>query len=166
MRFITIPVSIGCTCCMPLPGFNEFGDLPAGIYRATLEEVTERFGTNPAKRGLVTKHLTHIHELAKRTNHLERFILFGSYITAKPEPNDVDVILVMDNAFALKECPIETAGLFDQAVAQARYGASIFWIRPAALINESVEDFIAYWQIKRDNSHRGIVEVIDEETII
>ena len=78
----------------------------------------------------------------------------------------MDVILVMDNAFVLKECPIESAGLFDHAVAQARHGASIFWIRPAALINESVEDFIAYWQIKRDNSHRGIIEVVDEETSI
>jgi hypothetical protein len=28
------------------------------------------------------------------------------------------------------------------------------------LINESVEDFIKYWQLKRDRSERGIVEVI------
>ncbi len=51
-------------------------------------------------------------------------------------------------------------GLFDHAVAQARYGVSIFWIRPGLLVGESVEDFIAYWQIKRDGSRRGIVEVV------
>lgn len=54
----------------------------------------------------------------------------------------------------------EAQGLFDHAVAQARYGASIFWIRPGLLVGESVEDFIAYWQIKRDGSRRGIVEVV------
>jgi len=55
---------------------------------------------------------------------------------------------------------ILSKGLFDHAVAQARYGASIFWVRPELLIGESLEDFVAYWQIKRDGSRRGIVEVI------
>jgi len=35
-----------------------------------------------------------------------------------------------------------------------------FWLRPQMLIGESVEDFIAYWQTKRDRTQRGIVEVI------
>lgn len=67
---------------------------------------------------------------------------------------------MMDDRFRLEECLIEARGLFDHAVAQARYGASIFWIRPGLVIGESIEDFIAYWQLKRDGSKRGIVEVI------
>ena len=70
------------------------------------------------------------------------------------------MVLVVDDGFRLEECPIESRGLFDHAVAQARYGASIFWIRPGLLIREGVEDFLAYWQLKRDGSRRGIVEVI------
>jgi len=39
-------------------------------------------------------------------------------------------------------------------------GASIFWIRPNALIGgETVEEFIAYWRIKRDKTTRGILEI-------
>lgn len=60
----------------------------------------------------------------------------------------------------LEDCPIEARVLFDHAVAQARYGASVFWIRPGLLIGEDVEEFIAYWQLKRDGSRRGIVEVV------
>jgi hypothetical protein len=56
--------------------------------------------------------------------------------------------------------PYRIARVVDHAVAQARYGASIFWIRPGLLIGEGVEEFIAYWQLKRDGSRRGIVEVI------
>lgn len=82
---------------MPLPNCKATGDLPPGVYRATLD----------------------------------------------PE-----------------DCPIEARGLFDHAVAQARYGASIFWIRPGLVIGERIEDFIASWQLKRDGSKRGIVEVI------
>jgi len=44
--------------------------------------------------------------------------------------------------------------------AQARFGASIFWMRPALLIGETVEQFIEYWQIKRGGGQRGIVDVI------
>ena len=67
---------------------------------------------------------------------------------------------MMDDAFRLEGCPIEARGLFDHAVAQARYGTSIFWIRPEHLIEEAVEEFIAHWQLKRDGSKRGIVEVV------
>jgi len=142
-----------------LPDFNAAGDLPPGVYKATLDRVIARFGVGRRQRELVTHRLVHICELAQRTGHLQRLIIFGSYVTDKPVPNDVDVILVMDDTFRLKECPAETRGLFDHAIAQARYGASIFWIRPGLLIGENLESFVAHWQLKRDGSLRGIVEV-------
>jgi hypothetical protein len=42
----------------------------------------------------------------------------------KKEPNDVDVMLVMDDTFRPNKAPLEARGLFDHAVAQAGYGAS------------------------------------------
>jgi hypothetical protein len=60
----------------------------------------------------------------------------------------------------LENCPLESRGLFDHAVAQARYGASVFWIRPALLIGEGVEEFVSYWQVKRGGGKRGIVNVM------
>lgn len=149
---------------MTLPDFNEAGDLPAGIHRAQMADVIARFGGGSVKRVLVTERLRHIYALATRTELLTRFIVFGSYVTSKPEPNDVDVVMVMDNAFSLKICPSECLGLFDHPTAQARYGASIFWVRPNALIGgETVEEFIAYWQIKRDKTMRGILEIEPSE---
>jgi hypothetical protein len=41
-----------------------------------------------------------------------------------------------------------------------RFGSSIFWVRSGMLIDESIDEFIAYWQIKRDGSQRGIVEIL------
>jgi hypothetical protein len=104
--------------------------------------------------------LVHIYRLARRTGHLQQFVLFGSYVTAKSAPNDVDIVLVMDDAFRLEDSPVESRGLFDHAVAQARHGASVFWIRPGLLIGVSMVDFIASWQMRRDGSRRGVVEVV------
>ena len=144
---------------MPLPQFNVLGDLPPNVHRATLDEAVRRFGGQTIRRDACTRRLMHVEELARRTGHLQRLVVFGSYVTAKPEPNDVDVILVMKDSFRLEECPTESRGLFDHPVAQARYGASVFWIRPGMLIEETVEEFILYWQIKRGGDKRGIVDV-------
>ncbi|HSF18278.1 MAG TPA: hypothetical protein VLK65_22270 [Vicinamibacteria bacterium] len=77
----------------------------------------------------------------------------------KEAPKDVDVILVMDDGFELENAPLETRGLFDHAVAGARYGASTFWLKPSMLICKKLEDFLTSWQTKRDGSLRGIVDI-------
>ena len=143
-----------------LPPSNEMGDLPPGVHLAILDEIIDSFGYGSEQRQLVTRRLLHIHTLAARTGYLDRMIIFGSYVTDKASPNDVDIILVMKDDFRLENCSIEAKGLFDHSTAQARYGASIFWVRPGLLIRETIENFISYWQIKRDGSKRGIVEVM------
>jgi hypothetical protein len=85
---------------MLLPEFNKLGDLPEGIHKASFAEVLEYFGKGAPQRQLVTERLKCIYSLAQATGKLERFVIFGSYITAKPEPNDVDIILVMSDDFA------------------------------------------------------------------
>jgi hypothetical protein len=145
---------------MPLPEFNAHGDLPPGVHRARMEEVVARFGGPGAARRRCTRNLTLIDELAKGTGQLERMVVYGSYVTAKKAPKDVDVILVMSASFHADEAPLEARGLFNHSVAQERFGASVFWIKPSMALGEPLDDFIAHWQHKRDDTLRGIVEII------
>jgi hypothetical protein len=55
--------------------------------------------------------------------------------------------------------------MFDHQCAQRELGASIFVVRPAFLLGETVDDFMAHWQITRDRSRRGIVEVLVEGAV-
>ena len=144
---------------MPIPTFNAAGDLPAGIYQASLPEVIERFGTGSPKRGSVTASLIRIHSMARATKKLDRLVIFGSYVTKKLAPNDVDIVLVMHDDFDMQSCDEATKALFDHRQAARVFGASIFWIRPAMLMSESLKDFIAHWQLKRDGRRRGIVQI-------
>lgn len=144
---------------MVLPEFNSLGELPDGIHQATMAAVLARFGAGTRQREVVTARLEKVYRLAQATGKLERFIIFGSYITNKPAPNDVDIILILADDFRASMCDEESKKLFDHREAQNYFGASIFWARPAMLILESVAEFIAHWQIKRDLSKRGIVEV-------
>jgi hypothetical protein len=62
-------------------------------------------------------------------------------------------------AFRSENCPAESLVLFDHARANDELGASIFWIRPDMLLGEPLEQFLAFWQIKRDGRRRGVVEI-------
>ena len=52
------------------PNFDSDGNLPVGIYRATLSEVIAHFGTSTLQRRLVAQRLTRIYTLARRTGQL------------------------------------------------------------------------------------------------
>jgi hypothetical protein len=147
---------------MSLPSIAETGDLPQGVHRASLDEVLKQFGQATAQRKLVGMRLERVYKLAATAGHVKRFIVFGSFITAKPDPNDVDVFLVMDDAFDLNQVAGEARLLFEHTLAQAHFGASIFWLRRmVALPNE--EQAIASWQLKRDGTRRGIVEITEAQ---
>ncbi len=112
---------------MTLPPFNQSGDLPEGIHSAGLDEVLARFGDGNKQRRQVSDNLQRIVALARGTGKLARFLLFGSYVTAKSEPNDVDVILIMQDDFNIGACGEEAKALFDHQRATEEMGASIFW---------------------------------------
>ena len=144
---------------MPLPNLNLEGELPEGIHKTTIDEVVSQFGSGTSQREIVTARLQKIYQLAKGTGYLQRFLIFGSYITAKPEPNDIDVILVFDDDFNTAICSEEVKKLLSHQLAATEFGASIFWIRPSLLFLETLDEFINGWQVKRDGTLRGIVEV-------
>jgi len=144
---------------MPLPNFDSQGELPEGVHEATMDEIIMRFGSGTPQRQAVTTRLLRIYNLIKATGKLERLIIFGSYITTKPHPNDVDLVVVLADDFKLQACDEETRMLFEHTRATEEFGATIFWIRPAMLLLETLEEFIEHWQIKRDRTRRGIVEV-------
>jgi hypothetical protein len=147
---------------MPLPKFNETGDLPIGVHSASLADAVAHFGTGSDQRKIVARRLTRIYEISSQTGHLARFVLFGSFVTDKRAPNDVDVFMVMDDNFDIGSLAGESRLLFaDHGSAQDHFGASVFWIRRMAAIGgeqAAIED----WQIKRDGTERGIVEITSE----
>ena len=143
--------------------FDDNGDLPGGIHQATLDEVLQHFGTGSVQRRLVGQRLERIYKLAQNTGRVARFIVFGSFVTAKPDPGDVDIFMLMEDSFDSNQVRGEAAIIFDHQAAQNVLGASVFWIRRLAAIGGEPEA-LRHWQIKRDNTRRGIVEVISDDS--
>ena len=140
------------------PEFNQHGDLPPGVHPATFAETLSRFAGTP-RRAVIARRLERIYSLARATGHLARFIVFGSFITDKTEPNDVDIFLLMEDSSDVSKVSTEAHLVFDHTAAQNLLGASVFWIRRAAALGGE-EATIAHWQVKRTGNKRGIVEIV------
>jgi hypothetical protein len=145
---------------MAIPDFEESGDLPIGVHQATIEEVAVRFGAGSVQRGSVTKRLLNVYRLAEATGMVGRFVVFGSYVSDAVEPNDVDIFLVMAENFDWQGCDNQTQAVFVHRRADAELGASVFWIKGSAVLGMGIDRFIEQWQIKRDQTRRGIIEVV------
>ena len=144
---------------MPVPPFEANGDLPIGIHPAMLEEIVDRFGMSTARRKIMIVRLERIYQVAAATGHLARFVVFGSFVTAKPEPNDVDVIMLMEHDFDVGLLAGDARLLFDHNAADTFFGASVFWLRRIAVFGGE-QATLEYWQTKRDGSLRGIIEIV------
>ena len=144
-----------------LPPLGKDGDLPPGIYRTTLRETLRRFGKGSRQRVAAAQRLERIYQVSIGTGQLARFVVFGSFVSAKREPADVDVFLLMKDTFDMAQLIGEARVLFDHAAAQAHFGASVFWLRRVAALGGE-DQTVAGWQIKRDGTHRGIIEIMEE----
>lgn len=132
--------------------------MPPGLHGASLDEVIRQFGGGSGQRKIVAERLSRIHQLAASTGSVRRFIVFGSFVTDKVAPNDVDVFLVMEDWFQVSNVTGEARVVFDHMGAHNLLGASVFWVPLAACLDGENES-ILYWQTKRDKTKRGIVEV-------
>ena len=80
-----------------IPPFDHNGCLPEGIYDCAVEEVSKRFGSFQSSdwRARLWAKFTEFLREAKACGLIEAVLLDGSFVTAKPDPNDIDLILIV-----------------------------------------------------------------------
>jgi Family of unknown function (DUF6932) len=80
-----------------IPSFDQNGNLAEGIYDCTMEEVAVRFGlfqTSDRRPQLWARFAEFMRELTI-CDFVEAVFVDGSFVTAAPEPNDIDLVLVV-----------------------------------------------------------------------
>jgi hypothetical protein len=70
--------------------------------------------------------------------------------------------MLMEDTFNAQQAEREAAIIFDHVAAQHYEGASVFWIRRMAAI-DGEDTTIQYWQSTREQTKRGIVEIIGHD---
>ncbi len=133
---------------MAIPPFSEEGLLPPGIHHATLEEVMERFGSSTATRSAIAESLGWAIDAARRMGTL-RFIIDGSFVDDKPEPNDVDCVLLLAPDYP---CDPAAARVIEEGIP---FVQSILFRE-----NDDLEEFLRLeFMTDRKGRPRGLVEL-------
>jgi hypothetical protein len=83
---------------MAIPAFRPDGYLPVGVHVATEGEVAERFGRSTERRRSLMARIAGWLQIA-RAVRARRFVLDGSFVTIKPDPNDVDCVCLLPADF-------------------------------------------------------------------
>ena len=141
-----------------LPEFSSEGDLPSGVHAAGWHEFQSRFGLATARRIWLFGRLQALVELAAKTGKLLRVFVWGSFVTTKPAPKDLDILLIMDEDFEIERVAPPSREVFDSTRAKLRFESDVFWAR-VSIGEEVLRIWLETYQTSRTFRKRGIVEL-------
>jgi len=147
---------------MPIPPFSLGGVLPEGIHDCTFEELRRRFGSFQAsdrRPKLFAKLESFFAEV--RVSGLARYVLIdGSFATAKSQPNDIDLILIIagDYDFATDLAPSQY-NILSKTRVRKRFGFDLIAVRENTV---ELHEAVAFFEQVRGNSsgRKGILKLL------
>lgn len=146
---------------MAIPPFNEHGWLPDGIHDCTLEEAAGQFGafqSSDRRPELWARFVEFVRE-AKACGLVDAVLMDGSFVTAEPAPNDIDLVLVVSaNHDFSADLPLVHYNLLAQRRVRRRFG---FDIVVAKNDSENLEQAVAFFQQvkQRPGAKKGLLRI-------
>ena len=109
---------------MPIPPLNEHGLLPAGIHDASLDEVQQRFGVfqGGEQRPRLFARLAELAAAMQRSGLFQALLIDGSFVTATPHPNDIDLVAVLQPGHDFeRDLPLSEYALVSRGLLARRF---------------------------------------------
>ena len=121
-------------------------------------EFQSRFCSSSLRRVWLSGRLQALLELAATNGKVRRVFIWGSFVTAKTAPRDLDILLIMDEDFEVDEISGPAQAVFDSGRAKVQFKADVFWAR-ASIGHELLDVWLDTYQMSREFRKRGIVEL-------
>ena len=147
---------------MAIPDLDHDGFLPAGVHECTLDELEQRFGgfeLSTCRMKLMAKLAEYVMEL--RGTGMVHFVLVdGSFVSAKAEPNDIDLVLVLPNShdFTRVVRPFEY-NVLSRRMVRKRFAFDVLVAREDSA---EFDEYVQFFQQVRGEPYRqkGILKVM------
>jgi len=144
-----------------IPAFNQNEWLPEGVHDCSVEEAAARFGTfqiserRPRLWGKLTEFLAE----ANASGVIEALLLDGSFVTANPHPNDIDIIVVVSASFDFStELQPRQYNPISQRRVRSQFGFDIVVVREGSANLELAIGF--FQQVKQwPGERKGLVRI-------
>ena len=144
---------------MSLPEQNEHGLLPIGLHAASGAQIMARFGVGSTARERQAQLLRQILAAASSYEAIKHVLLWGSFVSDKAEPRDLDYSLVVSVDHRMAAIAPEHRRFLVPFEARQFYGADQgFLVIPDYSLERYIEklDFVSR---DHDNRERGIVGI-------
>jgi hypothetical protein len=144
-----------------IPPFNDNGCLPEGIHDCTMDEAAERFGAFQSndRRPQLWARFTEFMREANACDLMEAVLVDGSFVTAKSDPHDIDLVLVVsaNHDFSTDFSPSEYNTLSKRRV-NRRYGFDLLVARAES---EEYHRYVGFFQqVRLEPGHKkGILRI-------
>lgn len=146
---------------MTTPNLNEMGLLPPGVHEMTLNQIKGLFGSfqeTDIRPSLFSK-LEDLINTAKQVDFIKFIIVNGSFVTSKPQPNDIDLIIVIDKKILGQgEWTPSEYNLLSSRRLRRKYRFDVFVIPEDS---EAYEEYVDLFSKVKESpdSNKGIVRV-------
>ena len=125
---------------------------------ASLDDLRIRFGTSTPRRQFIFRQVEIIIGQLRVTRNLKQVYLFGSFVSGKASPNDVDLLVVMKAGFSTTQLSGKVLELFQHDVCRIRYQADLFWVTEV-VGNARIEDLLEVFSRDREGRAQSVIEV-------
>lgn len=144
-----------------LPEFDIDGDLPPGIHHATFDELERRFSRFVVsdRRINLFARFKQLVAMARRSGIVERLVLGGSFVTSKPDPNDIDIVIVLSSDLDLDALTPSQYAVTDRSALRRVLKTGALDVTTVRSGTTQMDLVLEFFQSKRDNKQVGVVEV-------
>ena len=133
--------------------------MPPGVHVTDWQEFQAWFGGSSSRRVWLSGRLLALLQLAAANGKLVRVFIWGSFVTAKPAPKDLDILPIMDEDFEVDGVAAPAQAVFDSTRAKLLFESDVFWAR-ASIGDEVLDVWLDTYQTSRNFRKRGIVELV------
>src|SRR5207248_7615526 len=98
-------------------------------------------------------------DLAGGSGELRRLFVWGSFVTEKPAPRDLDILLIMSEDFEVDRLATSAQAVFDSTRAKLLFESDVFWAR-SSIGDEVLDVWLDTYRTSRSFRKRGIVELV------
>lgn len=113
---------------MPIPALNTEGLLPVGLFDCAWSELQSRFGAfrGSDHRVRLFARLEELASAMRASGLFEALIIDGSFVTAKPAPNDIDLVAVLRPGHNFeRDLPMSEYALVSRSLLRRRFGFDV-----------------------------------------
>jgi hypothetical protein len=135
-----------------IPPFHDNNNLPPGRHACSLQEIRTRFA-NGEKRQRLFDQLCGLIERARDCG-FRQLVIFGSFVTAKAEPGDIDFFWVAQGGTDTSLLRQECRQLLDTMHIKNNFGFDAFWCPDEP---DAIERMTMLWSEDRNRQQRGLL---------